>query len=430
MPACKVLWLVSITIPAAAAACGLPASEVGGGWLTGALNALCAAPDAPELTVCSVDGRVNALTAGQKDGVCYRLLPAGDEAAFAALLAETRPDLVHIWGTEYPAAAALHAAALTAGIPALVGIQGVMRDCAAHLCDGVPRQYRGSNFAQRFIDRVVPGALLDKMQARFDALAEGEAALLAKARFVTGRTAFDRAAVAALAPRARYFPCNETLRPAFYTAPAWRPRTFGSAPVLLLSQGNYPLKNLHTLIAALPALAKRWPGITVRVAGWGPLDKGALLRPVIAAMFPYQTYCARLAAQLGVSERLRHTGPLGEAAMRQAYLDADVFVLPSFIENSPNSLGEAMLLGVPCVAAKTGGIPDLLTHGAEGLLYAPPGDAAALAGAVAGVLSLPDQGAALGDAARRRAQATHDPAANAGTLLAIYSTVCAEGGRP
>ena len=60
----QVLWLVSITIPAAAAACGLPAKEVGGGWLTGQLEALRALPDAPALTVCSVDSRVGALTRG------------------------------------------------------------------------------------------------------------------------------------------------------------------------------------------------------------------------------------------------------------------------------------------------------------------------------------------------------------------------------
>ena len=42
-----------------------------------------------------------------------------------------------------------------------------------------------------------------------------------------------------------------------------------------------------------------------------------------------------------------YTGPLDAAAMRQAYLEADVFLLPSSCENSPNSLGEAMLLGMP-----------------------------------------------------------------------------------
>ena len=41
----KVLWLVSITIPAAADACGLQAKEIGGGWLSGALGGMTAAPD-------------------------------------------------------------------------------------------------------------------------------------------------------------------------------------------------------------------------------------------------------------------------------------------------------------------------------------------------------------------------------------------------
>lgn len=418
----KVLWLVSITIPAAAAACGLEAGEVSGGWLTGQLGALTNRPDAPFLTVCSVDGRTKTALSGGKGGVRYRILPDGERDTFALLLREEKPDLVHIWGTEYPAAAAMHDAALALGVPALLGIQGVMRDCAAHLCDGVPARYLKSGPVQNFIDRAVPGALLDKMQARFDALAKAEADLLAHARHVTGRTAFDRAAVADLAPHARYYPCNETLRPAFYTEPLWQPRTFGTAPVLLMTQGNYPLKNLHTVLMALPALLKRWPGLVLRVAGWPPLDKGALLRPVIEAMFPYQTYCARLIRENGLESHVQYTGPLKEAAMRQAYLDADVFLLPSYCENSPNSLGEAMLLGMPCVAARAGGIPDML-HEGEGLLYALPGDAGALANALYEVLEDTSAAAAMGRAARRRALATHDPDANAAALLRIYEAV-------
>jgi len=56
----KVLWLVSITIPAAADACGLQAKEIGGGWLSGALGGMTAAPDAPALTVASVGARAES----------------------------------------------------------------------------------------------------------------------------------------------------------------------------------------------------------------------------------------------------------------------------------------------------------------------------------------------------------------------------------
>lgn len=420
----NVLWLVSMVLPQTAAACGLAgASDVSGGWLTGQLTALQSHKDL-HLTVVCLDPQRKRDLSGRQEGVAYHIVPTHD--AFAPLLQKLRPDLVHIWGTEYAAAAAMLDAAAALELPVLVGIQGVMADCAAHLCDGVPDAYRSSTVMDRALDRLIPGALLDKLQSNFNALARSEAALLGKARFVTGRTAFDRRAVADLAPGARYFPCNETLRPLFYEGPLWRPRAFGRGPVLLLSQGNYPLKNLHTVLQALPALLQQWPDTQLRIAGWPPLDKGPLLRPLIDRLFPYQRYCRRLAARLGVQDHIHYTGPLGAAAMRQAYLDADVFILPSLSENSPNSLGEAMLLGLPCVASRAGGIPDMLNDGTEGLLYGDALDAAALAESVSRVLAAPDGSAALGQAARARALATHDPAANARTLCGIYQEILQE----
>ena len=169
--------------------------------------------------------------------------------------------------------------------------------------------------------------------------------------------------------------------------------------------------------------ARRWPGAGLRVAGWPPLDKGPLLRPVIRMMFPYQTWCARLIAQNGLAGHVQYTGPLQAAEMRQAYLDADLFLLPSYSENSPNSLGEAMLLGLPCVASRVGGVPDVTGGGAGAVLYGPAGDADALAASAASVLELPDHGAALGKKASALARAQHDPAANAARMLHIYGQV-------
>lgn len=419
-----VFWLVSMVLPQAAVSCGLDsASDVSGGWLTGQLTALQQCKEL-QLTVACVDGRRKTPLCGTADGVTYRILPGPE--AFAPLLQELHPDLVHIWGTEYAAAAAMLQAVEELHLPVLVGIQGVMQDCAAHLCDGVPASYCQSTPLDRALDRLIPGSLLDKLQTSFDALAQSEAALLGKARYVTGRTGFDRRAVEKLAPDARYFACNETLRPLFYEGPLWQARAFGRAPVLLLSQGNYPLKNLHTVLRALPAILQRWPDAELRIAGWPPLDKGPLLRPLVARLFPYQRFCRKLAAELGVTEHIRYTGPLDAAAMRQAYLDADLFLLPSLSENSPNSLGEAMLLGLPCVASRAGGIPDMMSDGREGRLYGDALDAEALARTVTEVLSAPDHGAALGHAARVRALQTHDPAANAKTLCGIYQTILQE----
>ena len=167
----------------------------------------------------------------------------------------------------------------------------------------------------------------------------------------------------------------------------------------------------------------QYPGAVLRVAGWPPLDKGPLLRPVIDWMFPYQTWCKQLIRRLGLADHVQYTGPLDAAAMRQAYLDADLFLLPSYSENSPNSLGEAMLLGLPCVASAAGGIPDMLQSGVQGMLYGAAGDDAALSAAILQVLALPDHGTALGTAAQIRARVTHDAAKNTAQMIEIYRKV-------
>ena len=155
-----ILWLVRTTLPQAAAACGLAgASDVSGSWLTGQLAALRACPDL-HLTVLCV-GKADA--DGTADGVHYRVVR--DTAAFAPLLQAERPDLVHIWGTEFDPAAVMADAARASGLPVLFSVQGVMRDCAAHLCDGVPEKYRRSGALWHAIDKIIPGELLDNMLA-------------------------------------------------------------------------------------------------------------------------------------------------------------------------------------------------------------------------------------------------------------------------
>ena len=413
----KVLWLVGSILPQAAQACGLKGGEIGGGWLTGQLNALRPVSEL-QLTVLCLNGR-KSLT-GTHDGVTYCVLPK--DADLPAFLAAVKPDLVHIWGTEYPAATAMQRAAAKRRTPVLFSMQGLMRRYADHLCDGLPEKVRHSPRLWHWVDRIIPGELVDDTQERFYRLADAETSLLVRAKYVTGRTDFDWLAVNEVNHNARYYPCNETLRPCFYTGTLWQPRA-AAAPILFLPQGNYPIKNLHTLIQALPAVLKVYPCARLHIAGWPPLDKGPLLRPVTDGLFPYKAYCRKLAQRLGVAEHIRYLGPLDADAMRQAYLDADVFVLPSNCENSPNSLGEAMLLGMPCVVSNAGGIPDMLTDGREGLIYGKSTDADALSAAILRVLQSPDGGAALGQAARARALQTHDPRTNALTLWKIYADI-------
>ena len=105
--------------------------------------------------------------------------------------------------------------------------------------------------------------------------------------------------------------------------------------------------------------------------------------------------------------------------MKAAFLEANVFVLPSTIENSPNSMGEAMLLGVPCVAADVGGVSTLLKNEEEGFVV-PSGEVQLLADSICRIFAMEAEAERMGRAAREHALRTHDPEKNLCDLLEIY----------
>ncbi len=107
-------------------------------------------------------------------------------------------------------------------------------------------------------------------------------------------------------------------------------------------------------------------------------------------------------------------------------LTADVFVLPSLHESSPNALIEAMGIGMPCIASNVGGVVDLIEDGKNGLRV-PPQDPAALAAALHRVLSEPDLASELGRNARATIQETFDSAVSIQKLEEVYVKVISNG---
>ena len=159
--------------------------------------------------------------------------------------------------------------------------------------------------------------------------------------------------------------------------------------ILLFAAGNLIERKGHAVLiralAALrpPASAVRW---RLAIAGQGvELDR---LRS--------------LAAECGVGDRVHLLGQRGDIMDLQSA--ADVFVMPSLWEGLPLALLEAMHAGSAIVASRTSGIPEAITDGVEGILT-PPGDADALAAALATVLTSSDLRARLGASARSRAHA-------------------------
>jgi glycosyltransferase involved in cell wall biosynthesis len=138
---------------------------------------------------------------------------------------------------------------------------------------------------------------------------------------------------------------------------------------------------------------------------------------LIAGEGPERPRLARLAAARGV--RLRLDGFHDD--VRPWYAAADVFVLPSRSEGSPNVLLEALAAGCPVIATRVGGVADIAEDGVSASLV-PADDWRRLAGAIEAVLTTSELARRLADGARRAA-ARFTPGSRAAALQAVYARV-------
>ncbi len=425
----RVLWVVNLMLPAFAASQGRAAS-VREGWLSGLYSAVRCAQSAPgELTLgiaypLSGDGGI--VPRAEWDGAVWygfvedlthpERYDPGLEDAFEEILADFEPDLVHVFGTEFPHALAC-LRALNDPPRALVGIQGYCGGIAEAYMAGLPEQVQRS---ATFRDRIRHDSLM-KQQEKFRQRAEYERELLMLADHVTGRTDYDREAAETLHPGCSYHPMNETLRSTFYTG-EWS-ASGAAAHRIFLTQGDYPLKGFHWLLEALAMLTSDYPDSTLVVAGKSVIGHDGRHVPLFLRIGAYGKYLRRLIGRKHLERRVTMLGELTADEMKRELLSSSVFVIPSAVENSPNSMGEAMLLGMPVVASRTGGIPSLLTENREGLLVS-VGDVEELSRAIRQIWEEPVITSVYGENARKRALVTHDPETNHRRLFEIYREVC------
>lgn len=128
----------------------------------------------------------------------------------------------------------------------------------------------------------------------------------------------------------------------------------------------------------------------------------------------------RLADELGLEGRVRFTGALAHEHVREHYAQAAVFCLPSFAEGLPVVLMEAMASGVPVVATRIAGVPELIEDDVTGLLVS-PGDADELAAALRRLAEAPELARELARAARRKVEAEFDVERSAAELERVFA---------
>lgn len=411
----KLLWLCNM-MPGKVKEAISGDKDASGLWVDRMLSGLRQQKDLTLRILCPGDG-----ARGQLDGACsyatfslgvpYEYRPRLEET-FRQELRDFCPDVVHIWGTEYAHTLAMVNACEKESLldNVVISIQGLCSVYAGHYTEGLPHKVCQ---AYTFRD-LLRQDNIRQQQKKFARRGRWEVAALQKVRHVIGRTDWDKACTLSLNADAQYHFCNETLRQDFYSD-GW---DYGSCQKhrVFASSCAYPVKGFHYLLEAFPEVLKHYPDATISVTGTD-------LRQIPSyRLGSYQKYLLRLMKENGLMEKVEFLGGLSARKMKQAYLQANAFVLPSTIENSPNSLGEAMLLGVPCVAADVGGVSNMLTNGTEGFIYQPTASYM-LAYYLKKVFAMEESAAELGQAAKDHAGRTHDYQMNLEELLHIYRTI-------
>ena len=318
---------------------------------------------------------------------------------FLKVIETVQPDIIHIHGTEGP----FGIVQKYTDVPCVVSIQGIIQVV-------LYRYFSGITFFQTMRYSKIKDWLLFRTfihnyyEYRKTAVRERELFKLSK--HMIGRTAWDNRVSRVLAPDSAYFHNDEILRDVFY-ARSWDNELKGKIR-LLTTTGPVVYKGLETVLRCAYQLDLQNIDYEWDLAGVAPDDAAVKI--------------AEKSVGKERGRNVRFLGRLNEEEMVAKLLAAHIYVGASHIENSPNSLCEAQILGVPCIATYAGGTGSLISDRVDGLVIQ-DGDPYVMAGAVKELISDYAKARQLAANGRKRALRRHDPNKITEELIDIYKDI-------
>lgn len=361
---------------------------------------------------CVAFGDVREIQRSSSDRVDSFIVPGdlvgrslnGTLSASQELVDQWKPDLIHVHGTE--SAYGLLSARKMVECPALISLQGLLGPCSEWY------HYFGNHglleIAKMHRWLEIPAMRGHWMKfIKIRQMASREREIIAGNIFFMGRTAWDHAYISSINSGARYFHGGEILREAFWQN-RWNIAEAIRHRVIFTNIGGYPRKGVELLLEAVRLLKSVVPDIQVCLAG------------NISTRSGYGKYLQRKIDVMG--DYVIKLGQLDASEMVKELLKSHVFVSPSFIDNSPNSVCEAQLVGMPVISTYTGGVPSLVEEGRTGLFF-PTGDAPMLASRLREIFENDDLAVRLGNQAHEVAVKRHDPDAIISDVVSAYNEI-------
>lgn len=167
-------------------------------------------------------------------------------------------------------------------------------------------------------------------------------------------------------------------------------------------------KGIEIILHAVKHVKLNFPEIILNIIG---SSKGKYLRTII-----------ELIKYLGIEKNVLFHGFQSPEQIIRLHLKSTIYVLPTFMDNSPNSLCEAMALGMPCIASKVGGIPDLIKDAENGLLFE-TGNILELSEKINFLLTNKNYAKKLGNNARKTAFERNYPTKVANVTIGVYNNI-------
>jgi len=416
----RVLWFTNIPLPAVTEQLGIKTQGYGGHWMSALLARLSDVGDLKMGIATAFHGLPDASFSDNGNNYYVLAQPRRmpnfscrdvDLDACRKIVSEFKPDIIHIHGSErfY----GLLKSRRLIDVPVVVSLQGLLVQYSAYTNYfgtlspwNIVRATRIREFVSGF--GILHGYRDIKKGAR------QEAEILSSVNGFLGRTSWDRAHACWRNQNALYRHVGEVLRKNFLQH-EWSLDKAKQHSIIFTNAGH-PRRGTETLFQAVSILRHEFPDIQLRLAG------------TISKRSGYGRHLLRTIDNAGLKDCTSLMGYLDAESMAKELSRSHVFAITSFIENSPNSLAEAMQIGMPCVASYVGGIPDMIEDGVTGALF-PCGDEALLAQSIRRIFLNDELAVNLGAAARKVAMKRHSPERVVEQLLSAYKDILEYGNK-